>query len=443
MSRLTPLAPLELIGRGTSHVESLESYVCRLAEIHGLSTRQMCAIARAHAVLSRREARNETSDFRRPVERIPALNAVEMIGYGENAQRTVNSLQALTGVANLDSGTLLSFRGVFALNVSGCFRRDRRWCPICFDSSSGAPSEPLCWRLHLVQRCPVHMCLLENQCRRCGQPQDGLRSAAVRRLCGQCGETLSGTGRFDWGMNSWELWAESQAMDLIAYVSNPMNPKFRQGAAKEFFREVYKQHDPGLTRDQRRILFQLQSEKSSAAPRLNTFFMVSALRAVSPLQALLAPREAAAAPLGFLEHTALVMSMPRTMLRPGSMERLFDRLRYLLATPADFLLPPLKLVCHEMGVGVGFLYTKNLELYREYGAVSKVRRAEIALATKARAVQAARNIYSDIESFSSWTGPNVRETTRLVMAASGASKHVSRLAIEQVTREQQASRRQL
>ncbi len=125
-ARLYGLSP---IGVGTTHAESLSSYVTRLAEAHAVDV---------HTVM--RDEIYPRMEPRRSLRRW-AFNA-----NGLMARRAVDALEDLTGRVDLRYMTFVPWARV--VNVTPLLRRDKAWCPRCYAEwrrAGHAIYEPLLW----------------------------------------------------------------------------------------------------------------------------------------------------------------------------------------------------------------------------------------------------------------------------------------------------------
>ena len=186
-SRLFHLEPL---GIGTPEAESLTGYVARLAEAHGVATRQLVIheilplLGRPHLASTLDPAllsafwRNETR----------ALNGTQTL-----AQSLVRALEHLTGRRDLRFLTLLPWAEV--LPAYHLQRPSRAWCPACYETQrqAGQPvGEPLLSTLRPVTACPRHRRRLRSLCPHpgCGRPSPPLASRSRPGHCARCGRWL-------------------------------------------------------------------------------------------------------------------------------------------------------------------------------------------------------------------------------------------------------------
>lgn len=185
---------LEPVGIGTDETESLTGYVTRLAEAHGVSTRDLVMheilpfLGREHLAATHNAGllsafwRNETR----------ALNGTRTL-----ARNLVRVLETLTGRQNLRFLTLLTWSDV--LPVQHLQRPSRAWCPACYEEwrqQGQVVYEPLLWTLVVVTACPRHRQRLRLVCPYpdCGRPSPWLGPRSRPGHCAHCGRWLGEAG---------------------------------------------------------------------------------------------------------------------------------------------------------------------------------------------------------------------------------------------------------
>lgn len=142
----SPLYALVPIGIGTALVESMTSYIARLAEAHclfpGVLMRKIIApFAQIHLVGTRGSTSMDTG------KATGAFNSAH-----HRARCVVNTLESLTGQQGLHALTMLPWTEVFPL--FGLIRPDRAWCPYCLEewrTSERIVYEPLLWAIQAVK----------------------------------------------------------------------------------------------------------------------------------------------------------------------------------------------------------------------------------------------------------------------------------------------------
>lgn len=178
-SRLNHLPP---IGMETPLVESLTSYIVRLAESHSISisvlmTRELAPLLNKHYIQN-----GVTKGLSTLLNRGAALNS-----KGELAQQLVDSLEKLTLKRNLSALTLLPL-GDF-LSSRELLHKTKAWCPYCYEEwklSNNTIYEPLLWTLKDVTFCSRHYQPLQTICPFCDRQIPWLSSKSRIGYCSYC-----------------------------------------------------------------------------------------------------------------------------------------------------------------------------------------------------------------------------------------------------------------
>jgi transcriptional regulator with XRE-family HTH domain len=151
-SRLYSLAPL---GVGSSQVESITSYVMRLAG--------------AHAVFSGTLVRTEIfPNLTLHPKRLGCAALHSLNGLSACFVQWVEVLESLTSRNDLRVLTLLPWQSVVA--ADGVSRRYRTWCPRCYQERREREQvvyDSLLWMLASVSACPLHEVPLAEFCPHC------------------------------------------------------------------------------------------------------------------------------------------------------------------------------------------------------------------------------------------------------------------------------------
>lgn len=173
------LHALQPFGLGTSEVESLLSYFCRLAVSHSVST----------LTLSRTMAQRLQHDVAPNFD----WHQRQLAGIRESAMTWSAGLSALTAVQGLDKLTFLPWKEVISQNGLSIVTRGQ-FCPVCLADDIARGKEPyfrLAWESAEVSVCAHHGCPLTTHCPNCCK--DNIRHAAayvVPGWCTHCGEFL-------------------------------------------------------------------------------------------------------------------------------------------------------------------------------------------------------------------------------------------------------------
>ncbi|BAT53463.1 TetR family transcriptional regulator [Nostoc sp. NIES-3756] len=174
-SRLYHLKP---IGVGTSTVESLTSYITRLAVSHCLPTGVLMVTEIAPVI-------NKTygaGTLHRIYNFTGALN-----GTGVMASDLVQALENLTQQKNLHFLTLLTWAEI--LPSRNLLRRHRAWCSFCYQEwyeNGQTIYEPLLWTLDVVKVCLRHQQPLTQKCPHCKEKNFHLAWRSQPGYCSKC-----------------------------------------------------------------------------------------------------------------------------------------------------------------------------------------------------------------------------------------------------------------
>lgn len=179
----TKLFSLKPIGLNTELVESLTSYISRLADAHCLSVGTLIGKVLT-PLLMKEYLKNSTENGGSRLYDF----ACEINGLGEQAYDFANVLSLLTGIDRLWELTFISWKGIFP--VRDVFRKSKVWCPLCYETSKKngqAIYEPLIWSFKAVNICGIHSVKLENRCPICKKEIPILSRKMRNGYCPYCG----------------------------------------------------------------------------------------------------------------------------------------------------------------------------------------------------------------------------------------------------------------
>jgi hypothetical protein len=152
----TLLLPLEPIGIGTPFVESLTSYVSRLAEVHAVRVSDLVGYVLAkYAPCDGPIVSARTRDCRMGSGFHPGAHSIN--GVSDDARRWIVAVETATNRTSLRFLTLSPLKQVFCRQ--SLFRKIQAWCPACFEDwrqSGSLLYLPLLWALRMVSVCVKH-----------------------------------------------------------------------------------------------------------------------------------------------------------------------------------------------------------------------------------------------------------------------------------------------
>lgn len=179
-SQLYGLSPLYV---GTLQVESLTSYVNRLAWAHGVSPRKFLT---EMLVLNLSGGYDLQASVRRSGS-LGRVRAMRSNGAGEMAWEWSSALEHLTVRSDLRYLTLWSW--AHGLPQRGLVRKSPAWCPACYQEWQDEQHplyQPLLWMLQAVTICPRHKRQLEEQCPFCHKRLSAIATQSRPGFCTQC-----------------------------------------------------------------------------------------------------------------------------------------------------------------------------------------------------------------------------------------------------------------
>lgn len=175
------LFPLPLEGRGTSDIESLPSYLLRLAHLHAVP------VARLIDSLPHERSVNSANKL--------LSGSLGSLVRPNSTTRIV--VDALARVCSEDSlalraTTLLPLELAMARSASS-FASHLRWCPLCLMeqmAESDTPYLKLAWQFLGIKACIHHRVSLQDQCPSCDSAQRGWWRKVPLNVCDRCGARL-------------------------------------------------------------------------------------------------------------------------------------------------------------------------------------------------------------------------------------------------------------
>jgi hypothetical protein len=180
-SRLYRLDPA---GFGTAFVESLTSFIMRLAAAHHLTPGQLVRTSLTALMRSSRGADLQIGEIE--------LTAAFANGVRSGARMWLRAIEEATTHDDLARLTALPWARV--LSGYHLLRETMAHCPLCLEemAEAGLVYEPLLWAIRLVTVCPKHERVLELACRQCGRTQAAFRWNGRPGICVKCRVWLGG-----------------------------------------------------------------------------------------------------------------------------------------------------------------------------------------------------------------------------------------------------------
>jgi AcrR family transcriptional regulator len=208
----TRLYPLRPIGLGNPDVESLTSYLARLANAHCVPLATLAKLEFAPVI---------NRDPRAARDKFNGSSSQTLNGGGDWTALTLVALEELTRVDTLHGLTLYPWRKV--LSREKLLRPYLAWCPSCYTQWRQAGQtlyNPLLWHVRAVEICPHHRQALSQHCPfpDCRRRLPVVNNRGKLGYCPYCHRWL-GVGEeeqrrydLDW---AWQLWLTGQLAEMF------------------------------------------------------------------------------------------------------------------------------------------------------------------------------------------------------------------------------------
>lgn len=231
-SCLYPLAPW---GVGTSDVESLTSYVARLAVIHQVPTGILLGkyVTPIISQFTSKDVPRISHSFWRAF----GTDTGAWNGLGVMAFNCSVALYSLTKQHHLQLLTLLTWNQV--LSHRGLLRPYKAWCPACYEEWEKLGivlHEPLLWSLKLVTVCVRHQQRLQHQCPNCYRSLYWLEWNSRPGFCSRCltwlGKTECSREMLDKQEEVWQAFVVKNLAELLVAAPTFASPPPRENIAR-------------------------------------------------------------------------------------------------------------------------------------------------------------------------------------------------------------------
>jgi hypothetical protein len=183
ISSRTVLYNLKPMGLGTPYIESLTSYISRLAKNHNVRVSTLInEVIGPHiqlAYLAEKFSKGLVPN------RYNLINGISTINT-----EFVNVLENLTGRSDIQHMSFKNWEGILSTNI---VVKNRRWCPACLEQwkeESNEIYEPLIWSVSSVEKCDIHNIRLKEQCPNCKKELSFVHRNSIVGYCQYCSEWL-------------------------------------------------------------------------------------------------------------------------------------------------------------------------------------------------------------------------------------------------------------
>jgi hypothetical protein len=286
---------LEPIGIGSPMVESLTSYLMRLADVHSVHPRVLIS----QEILPLLNIPRLYRDGRPIYGQLTVLwkDSRVLNGRSSLTWRMVQALEQLTGRDDIRFLTMLTF--VEVLSLKNLLRRTRSCCPSCYEEWRKAGQviyDPLLWALDVVSICPWHCEPLRQHCPNpdCAHTLLPLTSRGQPGYCEWCEQWLGSVPQrkaerptVPEEERAWHQWVASAVGELLAAT-----PSFSTPPSRERFTTVIAAYTDTEAKGNISALARLLQvprmnvwdwQQGRSVPELGTFLRIGAILGISPL----------------------------------------------------------------------------------------------------------------------------------------------------------------
>ncbi|MED4850985.1 TniQ family protein [Caldifermentibacillus hisashii] len=212
--KTTQLYNLKPIGIGTPYIESLTSYIIRLAAAHNFTPGNLIGKIITPLLNKNYLINTAVRGGGGLYKSASALNGIK-----SSAIDLVKSLEVLTLREDLELLTMLTWSKV--LPTRGLMRSHKAWCPVCYEEwkkNDQVIYEPLIWFIEEVKICTRHKVKLETYCSYCAKEIPTLSRNSQHGYCSNCSRWLGGEKDFlsqEKEINFLEVWKAKNIGELL------------------------------------------------------------------------------------------------------------------------------------------------------------------------------------------------------------------------------------
>lgn len=214
---ISTLFNIEPLGVGTGYIESLTSYLIRLANAHCVSVGTLMkniigpTLDKSYVIRSAVKGGNRFYD-----------DAKSLNGIDKNSNDLVCALETLTSRNDLEK---LTFNGWKHVLTNRYLLKDHlAWCPECLDSFHEAYNcsyFPLIWSVKSVKHCKIHKKRLLSKCSGCNMTLPILHRRSNNKSCPNCDAHLMLKGANEENsISKFELFVVENTEKIIELMEN-------------------------------------------------------------------------------------------------------------------------------------------------------------------------------------------------------------------------------
>jgi hypothetical protein len=272
------LFPLEPIGIGTPYVESLTSYLTRLAESHTVLLGDLVG-REIKTIIPKTYKSKDLFCTRHPSGTANSTGAI--------ARYLLLALKQLTLREELEHLTLLKWSQVFS--KGNLINPVKKWCSVCYQEQYERNKpiyEHLLWFFKTVDACPIHQILLQTICPHCHQAIPSLARNSRSGYCSHCEQWLVSNQRNNTNIvKDWDLWVANNVGEILVMNSQIFESVHKDRISNSFQKCIEQVTEGNITAFARLIKFPKNQvwewTNGKVIPRLDVLLKISHLMGLS------------------------------------------------------------------------------------------------------------------------------------------------------------------
>jgi len=332
---------LEPIGIGTSMVESLTSYISRLANAHSVLVRTLVTdevlpnLNQTHLYQKGQPVYDHLTTF---WKRSAMLN-----GTCSTAGNWVNTIEQLTQRNDLRFLTMLTFTA--ALSWRELIRPTQPWCPMCYEEWRRAGQviyQPLMWQLPVINHCPHHYIPLHLQCpyKDCRRSLPPLAPRFQPGYCTHCDRwlghpvVLEDCRPMHRNEQEWQIWVQQAVGEMLTAAPGSLSIPSQEAFATTISTHVNEAIEGNYSEFARRVRFHRRTvwewAQGLQVPQLDALLQICSYFGTPPVLLFTSNSQEVEQVQKNLRGIELTAAQPRRQFRRFETEKLRDALEQIL-----------------------------------------------------------------------------------------------------------------
>lgn len=226
---------IEPFGLETDEVESLSSYLLRLAKVHGVTLGRLLTTLKTDY----QNANPGWIDYSETHANPQTL--ATLVRPTDSVADLLRIIESVTGDIGLRATTFQALRHACYRSV-GLFHGYLRWCPECFTEDVRAGGQAyyrLIWSFKDVEFCHKHGAPIISRCPKCYRRQNSVNRRKAIHRCFKCSTELTCRHTDEVVAEAADVVSYSDLLDLTRWVASKPQLEFREGDARKLLQAIF------------------------------------------------------------------------------------------------------------------------------------------------------------------------------------------------------------